>query len=355
MIKYITAETASRRLGMSKRGVQRGCKDGAFPGACKRDGRWEIRVTADPRLGEGKSPERTTDEQLSGFSQEKIARAQKRRGMVLELEKEAADRVRNGGTRSDALELYAAEKGATKRTLERWVGRYKEHGLVGLVDMRGGNCFGDETISEEALQNFLRMYLTEQRLSVRLCLRNLEYVNRKQKKDWVIPSLRVMQYYVKKYIPEPVKILHREGLAAYNTQCAAYTQFDPDSVQPGAIWVGDHSQFNCWVRHRNRWIRPWLTAWQDMRSRVLVGWEVCALPNQTTILIAIRRAIERYGPPDMAKVDNGRDFDSEMWTGRTKAQRKRHVVLRAGYLDEQEMAGLYAMLAGDRGVICVAI
>jgi len=93
---------------------------------------------------------------------------------------------------------------------------------------------------------------------------------------------------------------------------------DPDSIEPGGVWVGDHHQLNCWIKYRGRWHRPWLTAWQDMRSR----------------------AIEEYGPPDSVKIDNGRDYDSEMFTGTTKKRR----ILNKGYLDEAGITGIYAML-----------
>jgi len=327
MVKYVTAETAAARIGVSKRHAQRMCIEGRLPGARKVNGEWQIQVTADARLIQDSSPERGADTQLAGFSIEKIKQAKKLLGIVLQFIERAADRVRHGGTRTDALEQCAAEHGTTTRTLKRWIKQYKEHGPVGLVDMRGGNRFGDGTISAEAAQVFRDMFLTPHRRSVRLCLRNLRYINEKEQKGWTLPSLRVMQYYVIKYIPEPVRIYHRESRAAYNAQCAPYNQIDPDSIEPGQVWVGDHYQFNCWVRHRNRWIRPWLTAWQDMRSRMLVGWQVCALPNQTTILVATRRAIKKHGPPDMVKIDNGKDYDSVMWSGMTKKTRNSHARL----------------------------
>jgi putative transposase len=146
---------------------------------------------------------------------------------------------------------------------------------------------------------------------------------------------------VSKRIPLPAQILHREGQAAYDAKCAPYIQTNPDSIEPGQIWVGDHSQFNCWIRHRGQWIRPWLTAWEDMRSRVIVGWHISLSPNQTTILLAMKRGIKTYGPPDSVHIDNGRDYSSEMWTGATKAVRK---VLRKGYIDKLGLTGLYAMM-----------
>jgi hypothetical protein len=82
-----------------------------------------------------------------------------------------------------------------------------------------------------------------------------------------------------------------------------------------------------------------------MRSRKIVGWHICAAPNQTTILLAMKRGIEKYGPPDSVKIDNGRDYDSEMWTGTTKVRRR---TLAKGYIDETRIAGIYAMM--DIGV-----
>jgi hypothetical protein len=79
----------------------------------------------------------------------------------------------------------------------------------------------------------------------------------------------------------------------------------------------------------------------DLRSRAIVGWHISFNPNQTTVLLAMKRAIEKFGPPDMVKIDNGKDYDSEMFTGTTKAKRR---MIRRGYLDEQMVAGIYAMM-----------
>jgi transposase InsO family protein len=136
-------------------------------------------------------------------------------------------------------------------------------------------------------------------------------------------------------------VLHREGLAAYEAKCAPYIERDPDSIEPGQAWVGDHHQFNCWVRYRNTWVRPWITAWEDMRSRMIVGRTISAGPNQTTILTAMRQGIDRCGPPDSVKIDNGKDYDSEAWTGTTKVRRR---ATAKGCIDEQFVAGIYAMM-----------
>jgi len=74
---------------------------------------------------------------------------------------------------------------------------------------------------------------------------------------------------------------------------------------------------------------------------MIVGWYMSACPNQTTILLAMRRALDLYGPPDIAKIDNGKDYASEMWTGETKKTMR---FLCKEYSDKEMMAGLYAML-----------
>jgi hypothetical protein len=84
-----------------------------------------------------------------------------------------------------------------------------------------------------------------------------------------------------------------------------------------------------------------MTIWQDLKSRMIVGWYLSPIPNQTTILLSMKRAIEKFGLPESVKIDNGRDYDSELFTGVTKQIRK---ALGKRYLDEKMLAGIYAMM-----------
>jgi putative transposase len=285
-----------------------------------------------------------TSEQNSALSEipaRKQDEAIRRVGVVTEFERFSAGVIRENGTRSEALAVYSTRHNIPPRTLRRWIIRYRDEGIMGLVDMRGRGESNGDTISEDALELFKSMYLDQRRLSLKTCWLNVLYENRRQKKGWTIPKLRTMYNVVDKRIPLPVQVLYREGLAAYEAKYAPYIQTNPDSVEPGQVWIGDHSQFNCWIRYRGQWIRPWLTAWEDMRSRVIVGWHISPSPNQTTILFAMKKSIKAYGPPDSVKIDNGKDYDSELWTGTTKAKRK---ALPKGYIDKFGLTGLYAMM-----------
>jgi putative transposase len=246
-----------------------------------------------------------------------------------------------GKVRSEALTAFCTQKEIKRATFYRWLAKYKTQGIAGLVDMRGGGKFISQTISNEAFELFKSMYLTEQQMSVKICWQNISFINKNEAHNWKVPPLQYMYRIVKRRIPMPVQVLHREGFAAYEAKCAPYIQTDPDSIEPGQIWIGDHSEFNCKIFHRGKWIRPWITAWMDLRSRTIVGWHISFNPNQTTVLLAMKRAVEKYGPPDSVKIDNGKDYDSEMFTGTTKIKRR---MIRAGYLDEQMLAGIYAMM-----------
>jgi putative transposase len=262
-------------------------------------------------------------------------------GIIHRFEKFSIEHIRNGGNRMEALSKYAVQTGVSERTITRWIMRYHQQGLLSLVDSRGGNPDVEEKISPDVFELFKSMYLTQQRLTIKTCWQNINYINQSQNRGWKIPGLRGMYRYIEKHLPLPFQILHREGLTAYEAKCAPYIEIDPDSIEPNQVWVGDHSQFNCWVRYQNKWVRPWVTAWEDLKSRMIVGWYLSLVPNQTTILLSMKQAIEKFGPPESAKIDNGRDYDSEMFTGTTKMQRKS---LRKGYLDEQMLAGIYTML-----------
>lgn len=315
------------------------CRNGDLPGATQPKGKWKIPITAHAALRKGVASAPDASGDLAVVAAHRREEATRRLGHVRAAVAAGHESVAAGGRHGDGLRAYAAANGLSERTLRRWIAQYKDDGLDGLVDRRGGEE-GSGGITPDAWRRFEALYLTPRQWSVRLCRQTIVHESREQGYGWQVPSLRVLQRMASE-IPLPVRVLHREGMEAYNAQCAPYIQIDPDSVAPGAIWVGDHHQCNCWVRHRGRWVRPWLTAWQDMRSRALVGWHVSCNPNQTTILLAFKRGCESYGPPSSVKIDNGKDYDSELWTGTTKARRRK---IAKGYLDEPMVAGLYAML-----------
>ncbi len=338
----VDIKTAATMLGINEGHLRRQCCMGKMAGAKRTQQGWRIPVSADSRLSGIKSPQQLSlDVDLTDVPAHKRDEAIRRRGIIERMEQFCAAACRNNIGRVMAMQRFSNDTQIPVRTLQRWLDNWRQRGIAGLIDSRGGQTFG-EIISKDAWDLFLTMYLTQQRLSVKLCLNNVAYTAKTGKKNWTLPSLRTMQTYINDKIPYPVLVLHREGMAAYEAKCAPFILTDPDSVSPGQVWVGDHHQFNCWIQYRGQWVRPWITAWEDYRSRMIVGWTITTNPNQTTILTAFKNGIASYGPPESVKIDNGKDYDSELFTGQTKLERKR--AISKGYIDEETVAGIYAML-----------
>ncbi len=320
--------------------IRKRCMAGDLPGAVKRGGCWQIPATADVRLCTGRVAGQKIDgDEFRSIPVDKRDEALRKLGVVQAFEQYSGGVVRNGGLRSEAMIVFCEREQISPASLKRWSKAFRERGLAGLVDNRGGG--ENETISPEAWLYFKSLYLDQRRPTIRHCLKLLTFLNKSERRGWVLPSYKSLCRYIDRHLSRPVLVLHREGDAAYDAKCGPYIQIDPESIEPGSIFVGDHHQLNVLIRHRGQWIRPWLTAWLDMRSRTLVGWNLCPLPNSTTISQAFKRAVETYGPPDTVKIDNGKDYASQMFCGVTKKQRR---ILKKGYLDEAFLRGVYGMM-----------
>ena len=336
MTEYLTIKQTAKLLGRNAGAVRRRCAAGRFVGAKKEAGKWLIPETCHEKL---RQPDHLIgSEDLSALSEKKRRAALTKLGIINIFEGFAAKFVADNGFRRQAVFIFASQNKIGFGTLYRWLRAYRKFGLMGLVDSRGSADTAQAVFSPEAATRLLTMYLTTAKLSLKTCYQNILFINKNENKGWKIPALRTVHKWVEDNVPKPVRILQREGQKAYDAQCAPYIQKDLSDVAPGAIWVGDHHQFDFWIRHKNSWVRPWITAWMDMKSRCLVGWHLSACPNQTTVLISMRVGIEKYGPPDAVKIDNGKDYDSQMFTGITKKTRK------AGYLDEFLVSGIYGMM-----------
>lgn len=343
MSNYISIKEAAAILGKSESQLRRLCQTGRYRQARKAGKTWEIAKTADVRfMGITIPPDKFDKQQVWEISPTRLQEAQVKAGHVTAANRFADDYVKNyQGGRDAAIIVYAMQHSLKERTLRRWMAEYAKDGIMALVDRRG--FLGEALrISPGAWECFKSLYLDPRQPSVKSCWLNLSYLNQSKNLEWTIPSLRTMQILADK-IPQPLRILAREGQAAYEARCAPYIEKDFTSIEPGEIWIGDHHQFNIWVRSGGTWVRPWLTAWMDMRSRVMMGWHISTAPHQTTILRAFRRGVEDYGPPVSVKIDNGRDYDSQMWTGTTKMRRREWRRLKIEF-DEQLMTGLYAMM-----------
>lgn len=93
--------------------------------------------------------------------------------------------------------------------------------------------------------------------------------------------------------------------------------------------VGDVHTFDVWVQYiapngKVKAIRPKLCAWEDMKSRIIMGEIMCENPNsQTQKESVVKMACSLVGGiPEILHIDNGKDFTARTMTGQNRKDRK---------------------------------
>lgn len=241
----------------------------------------------------------------------------------------------------------------SRRTLYYWQDRWQRGGLAGLADGRGGKGQGGEQPEDPFLEKVKSLYLHKNKPKLSTCYEMARYDA--AEKGWAICSRRTAQRAVDS-IRKDVLLMYRFGeKKAYTNEAEPFIERDYRTLRSNQIWNGDHHQFDVVVRvtkaGKIEHVRPWVTGWQDMRSRKIVGWRVFdGDPNSDTILGALDDGVRAHGIPEGACIDNGKDYDSYVLNGRTKKDRW---LIRRGkiQLDEAHAAGVFAAL-GIKASFC---
>lgn len=281
---------------------------------------------------------------------------------------------------TEAVEAMAAEFGMSGATLRRLEKRYRESGLAGLV-RSGRNDKGESrSMCREAQRRIYELYLDGNKLKAATILdmiasdarefgpdgcRDCPYnpasgVHQKLQLSDLASYYPACEEIGGGLIPPANRHAVNRVIAEINPADATYARYGrkaweagymmkgvrtkPDTVNEG--WFGDHHQFDVFVLdERGRPVRPWLTAWYDIGSGVLVGWCISLNPNSGTITEALARAIARkdgsdiYGAPNWIYIDNGKDYRSRRFEGDEETEYWRH-------RDPEMMNDMYMRLIG---------
>jgi len=204
----------------------------------------------------------------------------------------------------------------SQTNLYRWLGLYEQKGLTGLAPQyslrRGGS---GASLDERAKDLIQALYLDSHKPSVRTVQRDI-------KQFGYDLNYSVINRYVNNEIPISVKTFYRMGEKAYHDRFDPYINRDYTLFNPMEWGVGDHHLFDFVIKHRGRIFRPWLTRFDDMRSRKICGWHIDIIPNTLTILRALSMAVENCGTFDNLLIDNGKDFRSHWFAGNAWKQKK---------------------------------
>lgn len=289
-------------------------------------------------------------------------------------------RESGGNKLTEAIDEIAVEHGMSGATLRRLESRYMAEGLNGLVRSGRSDKGESRTMCMEARRRIYALYLDANKLkgatildaiaadaraegadACRECPYNPESrshaaIQRSDQAEYypecdeagnglIPPQNRHAVNRVIKGIKPGDAIFARYGSKAWEADYMMKgMRRKPDVVNEG--WFGDHHQFDVFVLDaRGKPVRPWVTAWYDIGSGMLVGWCISLNPNSGTITEALARAIakkpnsEIYGAPNWIYIDNGKDYRSRRFEGDEEAEYWRR-------RDPEMMQEMYLKLTG---------
>jgi putative transposase len=341
--RWLPLAEAQRRSGYNPGYLRRRClEEWQGAGLARQeqvDGRgkptWHIREDADASLARVKSPEQLPIDK-SALSDAQVAEANATLVILQDWEAALAGAVKLGFKKDDATRQFLLNLEATagrkieRATLYNWRRDYRMSGLSGLVDhRRDAGHAPDDRRTDPFYQHLERLYLTPQRRSVRFCWEMAAEACQLQGVAGPFPSYDTAKRHLAA-LPRQLVVRQREGAKAYNDKCAPFIKRTYGDLASNDIWCADEHCFDVMVvlgtaaDGAPRIGRPEITAFEDIRSRKIVGWHIGeGAANVDTVFRAFRHGALEHGLPRQVMFDNGMHFDGKPLQGRTKLQRRR--------------------------------
>ena len=211
--------------------------------------------------------------------------------------------------------------------LYRKYAAYKDECYEGLLDGRGGWNRGASKIEEDSIfwRCFLQLYLNDSNPVVSQCYRSMTAYIQVEHPELAadIPAESCFRRKLKT-IPFAVLEYTRKGEKAMHDHCVPYGERMQDDIHANDIWVMDNYTFDVIVRVNEtttKTKRMYLTTVLDVKSSVLVGYNITDSPDSQSTTDALRFAMLRYGIPERLYFDNGREFSTDDMAGDKKRRR----------------------------------
>lgn len=209
----------------------------------------------------------------------------------------------------------ARRSGVPVKTLQRWVSRYRAHGLRGLARLPRADR-GTRRGMPEAQRLFIEgLALQSPQRSKATIHRLVCEASRKQ--EWPLPSYRRVCQIVEGLSPALVTLAQEGSVAHRETYDLLYRW---EASGPNELWQADHYKLPIWlVNEQGQPARPWLTVILDDYSRTITGYRLTwSAPTALHTALTLRQAIMRkedprwsmHGIPTKFYTDHGRDFTS---------------------------------------------
>ena len=209
----------------------------------------------------------------------------------------------------------------TVKTYYRKHSGYIKHGQSALIP--GWGSAGSGKITAGQYEYFKKLYLKEMGPTAEKC--RLVTFGKFGTLDTSLnlstfPSASAFLSKLRKSLKQPAIDYARRGELYYKRNYEYYISRDWTDIEAGAWLVSDHHQLDvlCIDQYGNK-IRPWLTAWMDLRTNKMVSsWLHPEAPNSDHIFMTFAWAVEADGLPDGVYLDNGKDYRSLDLSGNPK-------------------------------------
>lgn len=155
-------------------------------------------------------------------------------------------------------------------------------------------------------------WLRAEKPTARSCWRRLQRVAVQQR--WVLPSYATGCRRLEA-LPWQVRVLARDGMEALLKRLPHVTRLRGHLQALQAVNADGHV-LDLNVRLADGSVgRPVLVAWQDLMSGKLLAWRLGETLNQHLVRLSFGDLVEKFGIPENAYLDNGREFANKWMTG----------------------------------------
>ena len=335
MIKWLTTLEVANLEKVSKRAIEKRISAGKYNEKhIKKEkgkgGRQGIKILVDLSTLSPKAQDRYWKQKVKEHDNESgadflIGLTEKQMSLYndrVQMIQKALDLPMNGKGRHAAMLDLATEYGMTYMNLTRWIKRYNNEGLQSLVTKTRDDK-GQVKIDPRVQEKIINLYFYEARASMTQVYNSIKLFCRNQ--NLHLCHYATMTRFINSWEKDNPQdaYAHRHGIRAARQKFGIYIPRDFSYLMPNDLWMGDHTPIDILVVNpqTKKPDRPWITAWLDVRTRVVMGYHVSFQPSSTTIALALKHGIckeQFFGIPKMVYIDNGKDFRANMFGGRMK-------------------------------------
>nr|WP_246294903.1 transposase domain-containing protein [Schlegelella koreensis] len=222
-----------------------------------------------------------------------------------------------GRTRTERYRAVAEECGESVATLRRWYARVSHltHHSDWIPALAPAWCGGrpKAELSNDAWQFILSEWSVQSKPALLPIYRRAAV--EASRHGWELPSYKTVKRRIDA-LPATVKVLRREGNEPFGKLFPAI-QRDYSTLGLHDMWVSDGRKADVFCKWPDGYVgRPILMAWQELRTRKVLGWRLGKVENAELTRLSFRDAAQRSGAlPHEALLDNGRAYASKQITG----------------------------------------